>query len=118
MFMLDRNLRILLGRLSNTMAEIPKSHKDKAFWVQGELKEVLQQIHEKGYHKLYIDGGIRISNFLKKNLIDEITLTTVPIVLGSRHRLFHELPDRVKFKLVESIVFKNQIVQNHYKRVE
>ncbi|PID99828.1 MAG: diacylglycerol kinase, partial [Acidobacteria bacterium] len=92
-------------------------HKDKAFLVKGELKEVLQHIHEQGYSKLYIDGGTTISNFLKEDMIDEMTITTIPILLGDGHPLFRKLPNRVKFELVESKVFKNQIVQNHYRRV-
>ncbi|PIE83527.1 MAG: diacylglycerol kinase [Candidatus Contendobacter odensis] len=103
--------------LSNSMTEIPESHKNKAFLVKGKLTEILEQIHEKGYYRLYIDGGTTISNFLKEDLIDEMTLTTIPIVLGGGHPLFHELPKHIKFELVESKVFLNQITQNHYKRV-
>ncbi len=103
--------------LSNSMTEIPESHKDKAFLVKGKLTDILAQIHEKGYYKLYIDGGTTISSFLKEDLIDEMILTRIPILLGGGHRLFHELPKCVKFELVESKVFMNQIVQNHYKRV-
>ncbi len=103
--------------LSNTMKEIPDSHKDKAFLVKGELKEVLEHIHEKGYYNLYIDGGTTVSSFLKEGLIDEMILTRIPILLGGGHPLFYELPKRVKFKLLESKVYKNQIVQNHYKVV-
>ncbi len=104
--------------LSSTMTEIPESHKHKAFLVKGELTEVLEQIHKKGYYKLYIDGGTTISNFLKEGLIDEMTLTTIPILLGSGHPLFHKLPKHIKFKLIESKVFMNQITQNYYTRVE
>ncbi len=104
--------------LSNTMKEIPESHKDKAFLLKGTIKEILEQIHEKGFNKLYIDGGTTISNFLKEDLIDEMILTRIPILLGGGHSLFHDLPARVHFKLVESKVFMNQIVQNHYKRVD
>ncbi len=104
--------------LSNTMKKIPESHRDKAFLVNGELTDVLDKIHGEGYYKLYIDGGTTISSFLKEDLIDEITLTRIPILLGSGHPLFHELPKRIKFKLIESKVYGKQIVQNHYIRVK
>ncbi|PID26403.1 MAG: diacylglycerol kinase [Candidatus Cloacimonadota bacterium] len=104
--------------LSNTMIQIPKSHKEKAFLVKGDLKKVLRQIHEKGYCRLYIDGGTTISNFLKEDLIDEMTITTIPTLLGGGYPLFHEMPNRLNFELVESKVYKGQIIQNHYKRVK
>lgn len=101
--------------LSNKLKEIPKSHKDKAFLVKGTLTEILEQIHEKGYGRLYIDGGTTIRNFLKEDLIDEMVLTTIPILLGGGSSLFLELPNELKFELIGTKTFLNQI-QNHYKR--
>ncbi len=102
--------------LSNSLNEIPNSHKDKAVLVKGTLTEVLEQIHSKGYKRLYIDGGTTINNFLKKDLIDEMIITTIPILLGGGSSLFGDLPSELNFELVESKVFLNQLVQNHYKR--
>jgi len=102
--------------LSNKLKEIPESHKDKAFLVNGTLTEILEQIHGKGYGRLYIDGGTTIRNFLKEDLIDEMVLTTIPILLGGGSSLFGELPNELKFELTETKTFLNQISQSHYKR--
>ena len=102
--------------LSNKLKEIPESHKGKAFLVHGTLTEILGQIHKKGYERLYIDGGKTIRNFLKADLIDEMLLTTIPILLGSGSSLFGELPNELKFELIETKTFLNQISQRHYKR--
>ena len=102
--------------LSNKLKEIPESHKDKAYLARGTLTQILEQIHQKGHKRLYIDGGTTIRNFLKADLIDEMVLTTIPILLGGGSPLFSKLPNALKFELVETKVFLNQIVQNHYKR--
>ena len=102
--------------LSNTLNEIQESHKDKAFLVKGSLNEILDQIHNKGYHNLYIDGGSTIQSFLKEDLIDEMVITTIPILLGSGFSLFGEHEKRLMFELVSSKVYLNQIVQNRFKR--
>ena len=34
-------------------------------------KEILDKIHDKGYHQLYIDGGKTIQIFLEEDLIDK-----------------------------------------------
>ena len=102
--------------LSNKLKKIPESHKDKAYLIKGSLTEVLAKIHEKGYEKLYIDGGTTISSFLKEDLIDEMILTTIPILLGGGSSLFCELPNKLNIELAGSKTFLNQITQNHYKR--
>jgi len=102
--------------LSNTMSEIPETHKDKAFLLKGTLQDILSNIHAKGFNQLYIDGGTTISNFLKEDLIDEMILTRFPLLLGGGHALFSELPNTLEFNLIESRVFLNQITQNRYIR--
>ena len=102
--------------LSNTLVEIPESHRGKAFLINGTLSEIIEQINGNGYNSLYIDGGTTIRNFLKADLIDEMTITIIPIVLGSGLPLFSELPNELKFELVKTKTYLNQIIQSHYKR--
>ena len=102
--------------LSNTLNEIPESHKGKAFLAKGTLNEILEQIHKKGFYRLYIDGGTTIRSFLNEDLIDEMVITTIPILLGGGSSLFSELPYELKFELIGTKTFLNQITQNHYKR--
>ncbi len=102
--------------LSNSLKEIPETHLGKAFLVKGTLTEVLEQIHQKGFHKLYIDGGKTIQSFLKEDLIDEMILTTIPILLGSGFPLFGKLQKQLDFECIQSEIFLNEIVQCHFKR--
>ena len=102
--------------LSNKLKEIPESNKGKAFSVKGTLTVILDHIHEKGFYKLYIDGGTTIRSFLKEDLIDEMVLTTIPILLGGGSSLFSELPNELKFELIGTKTYLNQITQNYYKR--
>lgn len=102
--------------LSNSLNEIPESHKGKAHLVKGTLSEILKQIHKKGYPRLYIDGGNTIQSFLKEDLIDEIIITVFPVLLGGGSPLFSELPKELEFELIESRVYLNQLVQHHFRR--
>lgn len=45
-------------------------------------------IRSHGYRKIWVDGGATVRTFLKKNLVDEIVLCTVPVILGSGISLF------------------------------
>jgi dihydrofolate reductase len=102
--------------VSNSLSEIPEKYKGKIELVKGNLQAVLESIHAKGYESLYIDGGKTIQNLLKEDLIDEIIVTTIPILLGGGAALFGELPMEQKYDLMESKVLLNQIVQSTYKR--
>ena len=102
--------------LSTSLTEIPESHKEQAFLIKGTLTEILEQIHNKGYFRLYIDGGNTIQRFLAEDLIDELTITNFPVMLGGGSPLFSELPKELAFELVESKVYLNQLVQRHYRR--
>lgn len=102
--------------LSNTMTEVPKGYEGKVFLVKGELEHVLKDIHQQGYQTLYIDGGVTISNFLNKDLIDEMIITTIPTLLGGGSPLFGELAEPLNFELVKSEVMLGQLVKNTYIR--
>jgi len=102
--------------LSTTLDEIPESHNGKAFLVKGSLVEILSQIHNQGFYRLYIDGGATIQSFLRADLIDELVISTIPVLLGGGSPLFSELPDHLEFELVDTRTYLNQITQTHYKR--
>ena len=115
-FRIDWPYSIPVFVLSTTLKDIPENLKEKVFLVKGTVHKVLNQIHEKGFHRLYIDGGTTIQNFLKEDVIDEMILTTIPVLLGGGSPLFSELQKSLSFELLESKTYLNQITQSHYKR--
>jgi dihydrofolate reductase len=102
--------------LSNTLTSIPSELSGKVTIVNGALKDILSQIHEKGHHKLYIDGGRTIQSFLEEDLIDEMTITVIPTLLGAGSPLFSNLSGRLEFDCTETTIFLEKVVQNHFKR--
>ena len=102
--------------LSNSLKSIPAGYRDKAELIKGTLKEILEEIHRKKYHNLYIDGGKTIQGFLKEDLIDEMTISIIPYVLGGGIPLFGGLPDRLDFECVDSKIYLDKIVQNRFVR--
>lgn len=102
--------------LSTTLTEIPEKYRGKAHLIKGSLKQVLSQIHEKGYNRLYIDGGRLIQSFLNEDLIDEMVITIIPVLLGSGTPLFGEVQKKLDFECKKSKLFLDAIVQNHFIR--
>jgi dihydrofolate reductase len=53
---------------------------------------------------------------LKEDLIDEMTITIIPYLLGAGIPLFTELPNRLDFECVFTKIFLEKVVQNTYLR--
>jgi len=102
--------------VSTKLTEIPKKYQGKAHLLKGTLTEMLQQIHQKGYYRLYIDGGKLIQSFLREDLIDEMVITIIPLLLGVGVTLFSEVPKPLGFECKRSTLFLDAVVQNHFFR--
>lgn len=102
--------------LTNSLKVIPEHLNGKVSLLGGSPAEVLAQIHEKGYFNLYIDGGTTIQNFLSADLIDELRISTIPVLLGGGFPLFGDLIKPMEFEHIDTKVFLGEIVQSHYRR--
>lgn len=78
--------------------------------------EAVARWEEQGVGRVYVDGGTLISQFLEAGLVDEMTLTTVPLLLGSGKPLFHRIATATQLRLVDSHVFDSGMVNLRYQR--
>jgi len=102
--------------LSNSLSEIPLKLQEKVSLINGELNDVVVQLKEKGFGNLYIDGGVTIQNFLRQDLIDEMIITTIPIVLGGGIPLFGAMDKSLMFKCIASHADSSGMSQQHFMR--
>ena len=102
--------------LSNSLTDLPEKLIDKAEIIKGDLKSLMNQLKERGYNSLYIDGGKVIQSFLKEDLIDEIIITRVPILLGNGIPLFNHLKQSLQFTHIKTEIHNNTLVKSHYVR--
>jgi len=102
--------------LSNTLKNVPEHLADKAFIVSGDLNELVETLNAKGYKNLYIDGGKTIQSFLQLDRIDELIITTIPVLLGRGISLFGDLPAALSFEHKETTVHSGQLVMSRYTR--
>jgi dihydrofolate reductase len=64
-------------------------------FLAGPPGEVLARLGAEGVGRLYVDGGAVVSQFLAAGLLDELTVSVLPVVLGAGIRLFQETgPER------------------------
>lgn len=107
--------------LSRSLTTFPEEWTAKlagnaVFLMQGDIREVLSDIHQAGYDSLYIDGGMVAQQCLAADKIDEMVITTVPTLLGGGKPLFGELTVPLRFEHIKSERYFDYMVKNTYYR--
>ncbi|MEU4832718.1 dihydrofolate reductase family protein [Streptosporangium sp. NPDC023615] len=64
---------------------------DPRVTVHRDLDGLVRALTERGTKSVYADGGQVIQSFLRAGLVNELTITTAPVLLGSGLRLFGPL---------------------------
>ena len=100
--------------LTSRQLKIPEKISNTVSEMSGSPGEIIQQLSERGYKHLYIDGGKTIQAFLREGLIQTLIITRVPILIGSGIPLFGELPHDIKLRHLETQQFDNGLVQSKY----
>jgi dihydrofolate reductase len=104
--------------LSRRIKSLPEDVPDTVSLSADEPGKLVKRLSARGWHHLYVDGGLTIQSFIKAGLIDEITITVIPILLGNGKSLFGPLPADVELELVESKAFDFGFVQSKYRIVK
>jgi len=87
---------------------------DARITVYRSLDDVLAALHERGDKGVYVDGGKVIQTFLRAGLIDEITISTVPVLIGSGIPLFGPLNEDVPLTHKSTRVLGAGMIQTVY----
>ncbi|MGD1854458.1 MAG: dihydrofolate reductase family protein [Leptolyngbyaceae cyanobacterium] len=103
--------------LSKRLTQVPKNLASPVEIVQGDLKALVHRLNQQGYKNLYIDGGGTIQSFLAEDMIDEMTITRIPILLGSGIPLFGTLVKELRFHHQKTELFNNALVKSTYIRL-
>lgn len=80
----------------------------------GSPAEVVALARSRGHERLYVDGGQTIQGFLAAGLIDTLTLTTIPVLLGQGLRLFGPLTQDVALTHLATLAYPFGFVQSRY----
>lgn len=100
--------------LSSTLNTIPKNLEDKVYLNSDSVEELSSKLQKLGYSSVYVDGGGVIQQYLEAGLVDELTITTIPLLLGDGIPLFRSLKHPLHFECVSSKIYLGKISQNYY----
>jgi len=84
--------------LSRMLDEVPVTLAGKVTLHPGPVRALYDALAASGCQGLYVDGGQTVQSFLREDLVDELTITTIPVLLGRGIPLFghtgHDIPLR------------------------
>jgi dihydrofolate reductase len=78
---------------------------------------LIHRLSENGARHVYVDGGKTIQAFLNAGLIQEMTLTHIPILIGAGIPLFGKLDRDIRFLHIETKAYESGFVQSKYRAV-
>ena len=89
----------------------------KTTFYTGDLTALVEKLKAENGKNIYCDGGAEIINeLLKKDLVDEMIISIIPILLGDGTRLFKDGRPEQELEFVKAKTFETGLTQVHYKR--
>ena len=84
----------------------------------GPVRQLAADLAASGARHVYADGGKVIQALLAESLIDEMTLTRIPVLIGGGIPLFGPLRRDMGFELLSTRSFKSGFVQSTYRAIK
>lgn len=100
--------------LSHSLRSLPAQAPATVFLSAESPAALVARLSAEGLRHLYIDGGLTIQRFLAASLIDEMTITVIPVLLGSGKPLFGSLQREMSLQLLASKAYDFGFVQSTY----
>ncbi len=103
--------------LSSTLTEndIPAALRDLVGIHAGPVPALVRELDAAGHGGIYVDGGRTIRSFLDAGFIDDITISRVPILIGSGIPLFGKLSGDIRLQHLCTKTFVSGLVQSSYR---
>ena len=82
--------------------------------VSGMPQEIMDTLAKRGIQHVYVDGGQTVQDFLRAGVIDRITITRVPVLIGSGISIFGALGHDIRLRHIMTRHFPSGLVQSEY----
>ena len=104
------------GKRVVVLTHRPPAPRYGEIFMAGDPREIAAALASSGARRVYVDGGATVRGFLAADLVDSLTLSVVPVVLGAGIRLFGEDGPERRFVLEGAQSWPSGLVQLRYRR--
>ena len=103
------------GRPIHVISTTLEPGADPRITVHASFEAAVAALEAAGYRRVYVDGGRTVRTFLAAGLIGDLTLSRVPVLIGSGHTPFGPLPADVPLEHQRTEVYPGGMVQTTYR---
>jgi dihydrofolate reductase len=107
-----KNTKIIV--MSSKQIEIPGHLRGKVTVTKESPTQLMERLSNETVKHVYVDGGTVIRGFLASSLVNEITVTIVPILIGDGKSFSGMLPVDISLQHLKTTVFESGFVQIQY----
>lgn len=100
--------------LSRRPLDLSRVRGERVEQMSGSPEEICSRLASRGFKHAYVDGGETVQGFLRVGLIQRITITRVPVLIGEGIPLFGSLPQDVKLRHVATQMHAGGLVKSEY----
>ncbi len=100
--------------LSSTL----KTVRQEAELFCGQLSNLGSRLYSEGVKHVWVDGGVTVSKFLESGLVDHITISVIPVVLGSGIPLFSVMNNEQLCRFISTQSYPSGLVQLRYEVIK
>lgn len=83
--------------------------------ISGEPMGTMEMVKQRGWKRVYVDGGEVIRNFLREGLVESMVISRVPVLIGKGVPLSGELGGDVKLVHERTRSWESAVVQSRYR---
>ena len=83
-------------------------------FMSGAPRDLVRRLAARGMTHVYVDGGVTIQRFLSAGLIDRMTITRVPVIIGEGIPLFGPMRRDVRLGHVATRSYPSGLVTTEY----
>jgi len=97
----------------------PMNEREKIHFISENVIESLSELREQSGKDIWLVGGGKLTTMLlNENMIDEMIITTIPVILGNGISLFPDSPKESKWSLQRTESYGNGVMQATYLLVQ
>lgn len=105
-------------KISNVITRNPMGAKENIRFITEKVIENISNLRNENGKDIWLVGGGKLTAMLlNQDMVDEMIITTIPVILGNGIPLFPEQPKESKWELQSSESYKNGVIQIVYKKV-
>jgi dihydrofolate reductase len=100
--------------LSSRPLDVSRAPSGAVEHMSGDPAEVAARLKASGSRHVYVDGGETIQSFLRAGLVEQLTVTRVPVLIGRGIPLFGNLLKDVRLRHLATQSYPSGLVKTEY----